>query len=68
VVGTSGYHRAAATDNPFSLEVPIVIESERDFQSKDAGLGASGDAWVEMPLVTERTLPMKAAVRSLLNG
>lgn len=68
MVSSSAHRRAAAADHPFSLEVPIVIESERDFQSRDAGLGASGDAWVEMPLVTERTLPMKAAVRSLLNG
>ncbi|TEB34384.1 hypothetical protein FA13DRAFT_1753884 [Coprinellus micaceus] len=56
------WHPELFAEPPSCLEVPIVIESERDFQSKDAGLGASGDAWVEMPLVTERTLPMKAAI------
>ncbi|KAJ2916569.1 hypothetical protein MD484_g3854, partial [Candolleomyces efflorescens] len=44
------------------LEVPIVLQSEGDFESKDAGLGASGDCWVEMPLKTERPIPMHCAV------
>ncbi|KAF5314534.1 hypothetical protein D9611_007194 [Ephemerocybe angulata] len=47
---------------PSHLEVPIVIQGDSDFESKDAGLGASGDSWVEMPLKTERPLPVKFAI------
>ncbi|KAJ3520184.1 hypothetical protein NMY22_g12863 [Coprinellus aureogranulatus] len=56
------WHPEAPSETPSYLEVPIAIESERDFQSKDAGLGASGEDWVEMPLKTERALPMKCAI------
>ncbi|KAJ2936768.1 hypothetical protein H1R20_g333, partial [Candolleomyces eurysporus] len=52
----------ASVGSTSHLEVPIILQSEGDFESKDAGLGASGDSWVEMPLKTERPIPIRCAV------
>lgn len=44
-----------------SLEVPILIEPDSDFQSVDATI-LNPDSWLEMPLKSDRPLPFRCAV------
>lgn len=45
----------------FSLEVPILLQPDTDFQSMDA-TRISPDSWLEMPLKSERRMPVRCAV------
>ncbi|KXN92145.1 hypothetical protein AN958_09237 [Leucoagaricus sp. SymC.cos] len=48
-------------DNSSSLEVPIIIQADKDFQSIDAS-PKSQESWTEMPLKAERPVPFRCAV------
>lgn len=48
-------------DNSSSLEVPIIIQADKDFQSIDAS-PRSQESWTEMPLKPERPVPFRCAV------
>ncbi|KAF9445537.1 hypothetical protein P691DRAFT_263369 [Macrolepiota fuliginosa MF-IS2] len=48
-------------DNSSSLEVPIILQADADFQSIDAS-PRSLESWTEMPLKAERPVPFRCAV------
>lgn len=50
----------------FSLEVPIVVQPDHEFQSFD-GL-SSPESWLEIPLRSDRPIPYHCAVRYLSNS
>ncbi|TFK21144.1 hypothetical protein FA15DRAFT_672858 [Coprinopsis marcescibilis] len=43
---------------PSYLEIPVILQHDPDFQSEDA----HDDVWLEMPLITERPMPVRLAV------
>ncbi|KAF7426121.1 hypothetical protein PC9H_008487 [Pleurotus ostreatus] len=44
-----------------SLETPIIVQPERDFQSLDCS-PVSQDSWLEMPLRSDRPIPYRVAI------
>ncbi|EDR08178.1 uncharacterized protein LACBIDRAFT_297544 [Laccaria bicolor S238N-H82] len=50
-----------AFESPSYLEVPILLQPDTDFQSMDA-TRISPDSWLEMPLKSERRMPVRCAV------
>ena len=49
----------------FSLEVPIMIYSDVDFESLDGKSTRRDDSWLEMPLKSDRHIPFRCAVSAV---
>ncbi|RDB30650.1 hypothetical protein Hypma_005833 [Hypsizygus marmoreus] len=50
-----------ASENPSTLEVPILYHPDADFQSVDA-IPQNPQSWLEMPLRSDRPIPFRCAV------
>jgi hypothetical protein len=50
-----------------SLEAPILIQPDTDWSSLD-GLSIEPEAWLEVPLKSERPLPFQCAVSCYISA
>lgn len=52
---------AGHATSSFRLEVPILLEHDKDFESLDGG-SSQPEFWLEMPLTSDRSSPLQCAV------
>lgn len=61
-------HMAESTPSFSRLEVPLLLERDKDFESLD-GSSSQPEFWLEMPLTSNRSSPLQCAVsRSQINS
>ncbi|EAU89283.2 hypothetical protein CC1G_03548 [Coprinopsis cinerea okayama7 len=48
------------SDQPSQLEIPFILQQDAEFHSLDSN--STEDAWLEIPLLTERPMPVRLAI------